>query len=157
MLTSIKSWLNQDKISHDNPEIKLDITKLMVGMMIVDEHLDEFEWNEIQQFLKDQLDISDEKSHALITQMQHEMEDEKAFSHAAQHIMNDYSMQECAYILSIVWRIALIDHEVTFQEEQYLNKLATLFNVPSDMLEALKKQQERDFPNLDERDRYEEF
>jgi len=157
MLTSIKSWLSKDKISHENPEIKLDITKLMVGMMIVDEHLDEFEWDEIQLFLNEQLNVSTEKSHALITQMQHDMEDEQAFMVSAQHIKDDYSIQERAYILSIVWRIALVDDEVTFKEEEYLNKLAALFDVPSDTLNALKKKQESDFPDLDERERYEEF
>jgi len=42
-------------------------------------------------------------------------------------------------------------------EEQYLNRLSSLFDVSDEKLNALKKEQERDFLDLDERNRYEEF
>jgi len=72
-------------------------------------------------------------------------------------IIDTYPVAERAYILSIIWRIALVDGEVTFREEQYLNRLSALFEVSEATLATLKKEQERDFPELDERNRYEEF
>lgn len=157
MLNTMNSWLNQEKAIHKSPELKLSITKIMVGMMMADEHLNEFEYNEIVAFLTEHFDLSSEESKAIIEQVQSDESDEVAFDKAAKQIIDVFSVEERAYILSIVWRIALVDGEVYFVEEQYLNRLSGLFEVSATRLSELKKEQESNFPNLDQRERYQEF
>ncbi|MDX8396244.1 MAG: TerB family tellurite resistance protein [Mariprofundaceae bacterium] len=153
----MKSWLAQEKAASKSPELKLNITKLMVGMMMSDEYLDESENDEIVCFLTECFDLSIEESKSLIEQITREIDDEKAFDETVKHFVETYSIEDRAYVLSIIWRIALIDGEVTFHEDQYLNHLAKVFEVSATMLNTLKKEQECDFPNLEERDRYQEF
>jgi len=157
MLSAMHDLINQANISDKEPEFKLNMAKIMVGMMMADDHIDEYQYDAIVDFLSTNLHLDKEQALILIKQVQAEANDKEAFTTAVLQIKSSSSMEDCAHILSIAWRIALVDGDVEFSEEQYLNQLADLFEVPDTMLCELKEQQEKDFPNLNERNRYQEF
>ncbi|MDX8396709.1 MAG: TerB family tellurite resistance protein [Mariprofundaceae bacterium] len=157
MLNTAKSWLSQEEVSHKSATLKLSIVQLMIGMMVANEDVDEFECAEIKAFLNENFSLTDVESEAMLDRILNDEDHADSFEKDVTELAAAYSIKERAYILSIVWRVALVDGEISSSEEKYLNNLASLFEVPDDTLDALKKDQERDFPNLEQRDRYQEF
>jgi len=155
MLSVMHNLVTQAEISKKTPEFKLNTARIMIGMMMIDDHIDDCQYDSIVHFFTNQLHLSKEQSRTLIKQA--ENNNQENLIKVAKQIKADSSTDDCAYILSLAWRIALIDGEVVFSEEQYLNKLANLLEVPDSTLNSLKKEQEQDFPNLEERNRYQEF
>jgi len=155
MLSAMHDLITQARISEKTPEFKLNTAKIMIGMMMIDDHIDECEYDLIIAFFTTHMHISKEQTLTLIKQA--ENSDPESLAKIAKQIKAISSSEECAYILSIAWRLALADGVIDFTEEQYLNQLAKFLGVSDDILNALKAQQEKDFPNLNERNRYQEF
>jgi len=155
MLSAMHDLLTQAKISEKTSEFKLNTAKIMIGMMMIDDHIDECEYDLIIAFFTTHMHINKEQTLSLIQQAENSAPENLA--QVAKQIKAMSSTEECAYILSIAWRLALVDGNVDFAEEQYLNQLAHFLEVPDDVLSKLKAQQEKDFPNLNERNRYQEF
>lgn len=155
MLSAMHDLITQAKISDKTPEFKLNTAQVMIAMMMIDDHIDEYQYDSIIAFFTTHLHISKEQVLTFIKQV--EDNNQESLAKVAKQIKAISSTEECAYILSIAWRIALVDGDVAFSEEQYLNQLAHFLEIPDNTLSALKKQQEKDFPNLNERNRYQEF
>jgi uncharacterized tellurite resistance protein B-like protein len=157
MLNTMNNWLKQDKGSHTTREVQLNITKLMVGMMAADGHFDEFEFHEIQFFLTENFDFTPAESRRFVEQVKLDYTDDDTFDSGVQTISSSFSIEERGYILSMVWRIALIDGKISANEELYLDRLSHLLDVPEETLSQLKKAQERDFPDMGEREPFKVF
>jgi len=156
MIKTLKNWWNQEELSSEEPELKLAVTKLMVGMMAMDGNVDEVEYGEVVRLLNENYDLSIEESKALVENAMDNERDDLHFSKVVAQIEKSFSVEERAKILKKVWSIALADGDVDFMEEQYINRLSGLIGVPAVMLNELKSEQERLYPNLNQSQRYQD-
>ena len=155
MLTTLKNWWHQEEVCTQQPELELAVTKLMVGMMSMDGQINPEEQQEIEHLLHVRFGFSDEESHDMVIQAMDDSRTDLAFSKIVKQIEANYSMQERTNILSHIWSIALADGDVDFLEERYINRLSGLIGVPSETLQALKHEQEKHLPQLNESRRFE--
>ena len=156
MIKTLKNWWNQEELSSEEPELKLAVTKLMVGMMAMDGNVDEVEYGEVIRLLNENYNLSIEESKALVESAMDNERDDLHFSKVVAQIEKSFSIEERAKILKKVWSIALADGDVDFMEEQYINRLSGLIGVPAVMLNELKSEQERLYPNLNQSQRYQD-
>ncbi len=156
MIKTLKNWWNQEELSSEEPELKLAVTKLMVGMMAMDGNVDEVEYGEVIRLLNENYNLSIEESKALVESAMDNERDDLHFSKVVAQIEKSFSVEERAKILKKVWSIALADGDVDFMEEQYINRLSGLIGVPAVMLNELKSEQERLYPNLNQSQRYQD-
>ena len=153
MLKTLSDWWNQEDGNTQEPELKLAITKLMVGMMHMDGETEE-EHAEIVKQLGEKFDLNADESAELIEQAKDNSRDDLRFSKIVKQIEAAYPLEERTKILSKLWSIAIADGDIDFLEEQYVNRLSGLLGVPADALNALKLEQEKKFPNLNQSNRY---
>ena len=156
MIKTLKNWWNQEELNSEEPELKLAVTKLMVGMMAMDGNVDEVEYGEVIRLLNENYSLSIEESKALVENAMDNERDDLHFSKVVAQIEKSFSVEERAKILKKVWSIALADGDVDFMEEQYINRLSGLIGVPPVMLNELKSEQERLYPNLNQSQRYQD-
>jgi len=156
MIKTLKNWWNQEESSTEEPELKLAVTKLMVGMMAMDGNVDEAEYCEVIRLLNENYELSIEESKVLVEKAMDNERDDLHFSKVVAQIEKSFSVEERAKILKKVWSIALSDGDVDFMEEQYINRLSGLIGVPPVMLSELKDEQERKYPNLNHSQRYQD-
>ncbi|MDX8388008.1 MAG: TerB family tellurite resistance protein [Ghiorsea sp.] len=156
MLNTLKNWWNQEELSSDEPELKLAITKLMVGMMAMDKNADSDEYAEICRLLSQSFDLTEGESKELIEQALDTERKDLRFDRIVKQIESNHTVEERCAILSQIWKIAMADGDIDFLEEQYINRLSGLIGVPANHLNALKEEQERRFPDLNHSNRYQE-
>ena len=156
MIKTLKNWWNQEELNSEEPELKLAVTKLMVGMMAMDGNVDEVEYGEVIRLLNENYSLSIEESKVLVENAMDNERDDLHFSKVVAQIEKSFSVEERAKILKKVWSIALADGDVDFMEEQYINRLSGLIGVPPVMLNELKSEQERLYPNLNQSQRYQD-
>ena len=153
MLKTIRDWWHEEEVCTKEPELTLAITKLMVGMMHMDGQTEE-EHNEIVTMLQKNFSLSEEEANDHIDQAMDEGRTDLAFPKIVAQIEKNYTVEERAEILRQLWRIAMADNDIDFLEEQYVNRLASLINVPSETLTEMKEQEQKSFPNINQNKRY---
>ena len=153
MLKTIRDWWHEEEVCTKEPELTLAITKLMVGMMHMDGRTEE-EYNEIVNSLQKDFSLSEEEAKSHVDQAMDEGRADLAFPKIVAQVEKNYTVEERAGILRQLWRIAMADNDIDFLEEQYINRLASLIDVPTDMLNEMKKQEEEQFPNINQDKRY---
>jgi len=153
MLKTIIDWWHDEEVCTKEPELTLAITKLMVGMMNMDGRTEE-EYNEIVHMLGENFELSDEAAKDMIDQAMDDGRTDLAFSKVVAQIEKNYTIEKRASILSLLWRIAIADNDIDFIEEQYVNRLASLLDVPTKVLNEVKAEQERKNPNINQSNRY---
>ncbi|MDQ7003223.1 MAG: TerB family tellurite resistance protein [Ghiorsea sp.] len=156
MIKTLKNWWHQEEIDSGEPELKLAVTKLMVGMMAMDGNVDGVEYSEVIRLLNENYNLSIEESKLLVEEAMDNERNDLHFSKVVAQIEKSFSIEERAQILRKVWLIALADGDVDFMEEQYINRLSGLIGVPPAMLSELKAEQERRYPNLNHSQRYQD-
>lgn len=154
MLTTLKNWWHQEEICTQHPALELAVTKLMVGMMSMDGGIDEDEQQEVVHLLHVRFGLPEEEAGTLVVQAMDESRSDLTFSKVVKQIKASYSLEERVGILSHVWSVALADGEVDFAEERYINRLSGLIGVPSNMLQHLKVEQEKNMVHLNESERF---
>ncbi len=154
MLTTLKNWWHQEEVCTLNPDLELSVTKLMVGMMTLDGRIDSEEQKEIVHLLNVRFGLSDDEAQDLVIQAMDDTRTDLTFAKVVKHIEANYSLQDRINILSHVWRVALIDGEVDFVEERYINRLSGLIGVSAESLHQLKQEQEQHMPELDQSKRF---
>lgn len=155
MIKTLKNWWNQEEAGSEEPELKLAVTKLMVGMMAMDGNVDGVEYSEVVRLLTENYNLSSEASKQLVEDAMDNERDDLQFSKVVAQIESSFSVEERAQILKKVWSIALADGDVNFMEE-HINRLSGLIGVPPAMLSELKDEQERRYPNLNNGQRYQD-
>lgn len=153
MLSSIKKWWHQEETCDQEPELELVITKLMVGMMVMDGEPAADEYLEISRHLKNRFALCDEDIDSLIAEAKNTKRTDLNFNKIVKQIEARYSLEARTKILEQIWSIALADGDIDFLEEQYINRLSGLIGVPVDVLNTLKEKQERLLPNLNQSNR----
>jgi uncharacterized tellurite resistance protein B-like protein len=156
MLNTLKNWWNQETEGVAEPELNLAVTKLMVGMMAMDGHVDEVEHGEVIRLLSHHYQLSEDEASSLVEQARDNERDDLRFSKVVTQIEKNFSIDERANILKKIWSIALADGDINFMEEQYINRLSGLIGVPPSLLNELKDEQECRYPNLNQSKRYQE-
>jgi len=154
MLTTLKNWWHQEEICTQHPALELAVTKLMVGMMSMDGGIDQDEQQEVLHLLHVRFGLSGEEAEDLIIQAMDTSRADLTFAKVVKQIETNYSLEERISILSHVWSVALADGEVDFVEERYINRLSSLIGVPSNMLQHLKVEQEKNMVHLNESERF---
>jgi len=154
MLTTLKSWWHQEEICTNAPDLELAVTKLLVGMMSMDGGIDQDEQQEVLHLLHVRFGLSGEEAEDLIIQALDTSRADLTFAKVVKQIETNYSLEERISILSHVWSVALADGEVDFVEERYINRLSSLIGVPSNMLQHLKVEQEKNMVHLNESERF---
>ena len=67
MIKTLKNWWNQEEAGSEEPELKLAVTKLMVGMMAMDGNVDGVEYSEVVRLLTENYNLSSEASKQLVS------------------------------------------------------------------------------------------
>jgi len=154
MLTTLKNWWHQEEVCVNTPDLELAITKLLVGMMSMDGGIDQDEQQEVLHLLHVRFGLSDKEAEDLMIQSMDTSRSDLTFSKVIEQIKTSYSLEERVGILSHVWSVALADGEVDFVEERYINRLSGLIGVSSNVLQNLKFEQEKNIPNLNQSERF---
>jgi|GEM_PF-3515631 len=148
MLTMLKKWWYQEEPCTEKPALELAMTKLMVGMMTMDGVLHESQNGEIVRYLHGRFELSEEESKELIEQTLSEDTRAGNFSKIITFIEKNYSVEERIAMLAQLWNVAIVDGEIDFVEEQYINRLSALMGVSTENLNELKLEQEKNYTNL---------
>ncbi len=152
MFKTIQGWWRREEGCQQMPELTLAVTRLMVGMMSIDGKIDDVERQQIVTMISEQFGLSSEESNDLIAQA---IESDLPSNLVVKSITDNYSAHERAAILARLWRVAIADGDIDFLEEQYINRTASLIDVPTEALNELKAKQEAKFPNLNQSHRHE--
>jgi len=148
MLTTLKKWWYQEEPCTEKPALELAMTKLMVGMMTMDGDLHESQHGEIVRYLNARFELSEEESKELIEQTLSKDACAGSFAKIIAFIEENYGVEERIAMLAQVWNVAIVDGEIDFIEEQYINRLSGLMGISTESLSELKLQQEKKFTNL---------
>lgn len=151
MLKTIQGWWRREEGAQQKPELTLAITRIMVGMMMVDGALDDEERKQICNMLADQFGLSGDESDALI---QEASDSTIAFNKVVAQVVDNYNLEERTALLAKLWRVAMADGNISFLEEQYINRISGLIGVPPNALKELKEKEEELFPGLAHSERY---
>jgi len=151
MLKTIQGWWHREEGAEQKPGLTLAITRIMVGMMTVDGIIDDTERAEITNMLGDFFDLTPENAEAILAEA---IESKDTFSHVIRQIDEKYDMEDRIALLAKLWRVALADGNVSFLEERYINRIASLIGVDTSALKQLKAREEEMFPDLEHSERH---
>jgi len=132
MLKTLKKmWGNSTPalLKHQNHEISLAITALMVQVMQQDDHLDEAEHHAIIEAIQERFGLSKkdaEKHIQKATQANQQANDLHQFTVP---LIKAYSAQERIDIIRDLWLVALADKHIDPYEEALIRKVAELIGV----------------------------
>ena len=156
MLNALKKWWRNEEDCGETPELKLAITKLMVGMMGMNGTKSVEEYNEIILLLEKYFDLTHEEGVSLIEEALDDSSTKLRFDKVVHKVENSFSVEQRCDVLGHLWMIAMADGEISAIEENYINRLAGLLDVPTTMLNKAKAKLEAEKSDLNQSKRYQE-
>jgi len=130
MIKALKClWKDQPKQSHQETNITLAVTALMVYVMQQDDYLDDAEHQEIIQSIQQRFNISLQEAEQYIKQAQGDIHSAYDLHQYTSPLIKAYSQNERVDIIRQLWRVAMADNDIDPYEEALIRKIAELIGV----------------------------
>ena len=127
----------KEPVKGHDVELELNVTRLMVSMMKMDDIIDQRERDEILHLLGRRFDLSRSEAEKLLQEVARTEKDAPRFYQIASQIKARYSKHEVAELLGEVWAVAEADGRIDFYEQRYISRISSLLGVSShDLNEA---------------------
>ena len=124
-------------VPHDE-ELELNVTRLMVSMMKMDDIIDQRERDEIVRLVSKRFDLSRNEAEKLLQEVARTEKDAPRFRQIAAQIKARYSKHEVAELLGEVWAVAEADGRIDFYEQRYISRISSLLGVSNHDLNEAK-------------------
>jgi len=109
--------------------LRLASAALLIEMVHADDDIKEEEMNAVVDALITTFKLTEKECHELVTMAEEEMKQATCLYDFTQLINNNFSQEEKARIVEMLWQVAFADNQLDHHEEHLVRKIADLLYV----------------------------